>query len=136
LREDYEFQPPEQAGFRSIYGTIDHIHTMRQIIQKTEEYNQLLCLAFVDYEKAFDSVEIDEMRCLYESATISKYRTTWTIASRIETRGRHLPETVHKFNIGYIQDAELERTWHQHKWRVHLLLADDIVIMAETLQDN
>ncbi|KAA5777386.1 hypothetical protein F3H09_32880, partial [Pseudomonas aeruginosa] len=27
------------------------------VIQKTEEYNRPLCLAFVDYEKAFDSVE-------------------------------------------------------------------------------
>jgi hypothetical protein len=83
-----EFQPPEQPGFRSGYGTIDYVHTVRQIIQKTEEYNQPLCLASVDYEKAFDSVEIRSvleslqrcqvdwryiqmMRCLYESDTMS-----------------------------------------------------------------
>ncbi|PZC83241.1 hypothetical protein B5X24_HaOG208332 [Helicoverpa armigera] len=30
-----EFQPPAQARFRSGYGTIYHIHTVRQIIQKT-----------------------------------------------------------------------------------------------------
>jgi hypothetical protein len=82
-----EFQPPEQAGFWSGYGTIDHIHTVRQIIQKTEEYNQPVCLAFVDYAKAFDSVEIwsvleplercqvdwryiQVIRCLHESATM------------------------------------------------------------------
>ena len=52
-----EFQPPEQAGFRKGYSTVDHIHTLRQVIQKTEEYNRPLCLAFVDYEKAFDSIE-------------------------------------------------------------------------------
>ncbi|KAL0895220.1 hypothetical protein ABMA27_013658 [Loxostege sticticalis] len=51
------FQPPEQAGFRKGFSTVDHIHTVRQIMQKSQEYNQLLCLAFVDYEKAFDSVE-------------------------------------------------------------------------------
>ncbi|XP_028035786.1 uncharacterized protein LOC114247123 [Bombyx mandarina] len=52
-----DFQPTEQAGFRKGYSTIDHIHTLRQIVQKTEEYNRPLCLAFVDYEKAFHSVE-------------------------------------------------------------------------------
>lgn len=50
-----DFQPPEQAGFRGGFGTIDHIYTVRQIILKTQEYNKPLCLAFV-YEKAFDTV--------------------------------------------------------------------------------
>ena len=30
---------------------------MNQLMEKTSEYNIPLCLAFVDYEKAFDSVE-------------------------------------------------------------------------------
>ncbi|XP_046966937.1 craniofacial development protein 2-like [Vanessa cardui] len=46
-----EFQPPEQAAFRKGYSTVDHIHTVRQIIQRTKEYNLSLCMAFVDYEK-------------------------------------------------------------------------------------
>ncbi|KAG7299483.1 hypothetical protein JYU34_016444 [Plutella xylostella] len=83
-----DFQPPEQAGFRKGYSTIDHIHTLRQVIQKTEEYNLPLCLAFVDYEKAFDSIElwamlqslqrchidyryIEVLRCMYNAATMS-----------------------------------------------------------------
>ena len=52
-----ENQPKEQAGFRSGYSTIDHLQTMNQLIEKTTEYNKPLCLGFVDYEKAFDSVE-------------------------------------------------------------------------------
>ena len=51
-------QPREQAGFRSGYSTTDHLHAMHQLIEKTSEYNMPLCLAFVDYRKAFDSVEI------------------------------------------------------------------------------
>lgn len=43
------------------YSTVDHIHTMRELIKKTEEYNMPLCLAFVDYEKAFDSCETWEV---------------------------------------------------------------------------
>ena len=51
-------QPREQAGFRSGFSTTDHIHTLNQIIEKTNEYRKPLCMAFIDYEKAFDSVEI------------------------------------------------------------------------------
>ena len=52
-----ENQPREQAGFRSGFSTIDHLHSINQLIEKTNEYNIPLCLAFVDYEKAFDSIE-------------------------------------------------------------------------------
>lgn len=57
-------------------------------MQKSQEYNQLLCLAFVDYEKAFDSVEtwavleslqrcqvdwryVEVLRSLYKAASMS-----------------------------------------------------------------
>ena len=33
-----ENQPREQAGLRSDYSTIDHVHTMNQLIEKTSEY--------------------------------------------------------------------------------------------------
>ena len=51
-----ENQPREQAGFRSKYSTTDHIHAINQLKEKCREYNTLLYVAFVDYEKAFDSV--------------------------------------------------------------------------------
>ncbi|CAG9133292.1 unnamed protein product [Plutella xylostella] len=49
-------QPPEQAGFRPGYSTTDHLHTLNQIIEKTNEFNTPLYLAFIDYTKAFDSL--------------------------------------------------------------------------------
>ncbi|PZC85873.1 hypothetical protein B5X24_HaOG215235 [Helicoverpa armigera] len=52
-----ESQPKEQAGFRRNYSTIDHIHVLRQILQKYKEYNKTYYLAFVDYNKAFDTIE-------------------------------------------------------------------------------
>ena len=56
-----ENQPREQAGFRSGFSTMDHLQAMHQLIEKTSEYNMQLCLAFVDYRKAFDSIEIPAM---------------------------------------------------------------------------
>ena len=52
-----ENQPREQEGFRSKYSTTDHIHAINQLKEKCHEYNVPLCVAFVDYEKAFDSVQ-------------------------------------------------------------------------------
>jgi hypothetical protein len=139
-----EFQPSEQAG-------LHHIHTVRQIIQKIEEYNQPLCLVFVDYEKAFVSVEVwfvleslqrcqvirpnrlaihpsDDMpvRISHRARpSTESANKAGTIASRIETRGRHLPKTVYECNAININGEYIS----------HLRFADDIVIVAETLQD-
>ena len=52
-----ENQPREQAGFRSKYSTTDHIHAINQLKDKCREYNIRMCVAFVDYEKASDSVQ-------------------------------------------------------------------------------
>lgn len=51
-----ENQPMEQAGFRRKFSTIDHIHTVKQIMQKYKEYNKTLYLTFIDYNKAFDTI--------------------------------------------------------------------------------
>ena len=52
-----ENQPREQAWFRGKYFTTDHIHAINQLKEKCREYIIPLCVAFVDYEKAFDSVQ-------------------------------------------------------------------------------
>ena len=49
-------QPAEQAAYRKGYSTIDHLHAVTQILEKTNEYRIPLFMAFVDYEKAFDSI--------------------------------------------------------------------------------
>ncbi|PIO66858.1 hypothetical protein TELCIR_11415 [Teladorsagia circumcincta] len=49
----------EQAGFRSRYSTLDHLHVVRQLVENCGEFQIPLCVAFVDYKKAFDSVETD-----------------------------------------------------------------------------
>ena len=46
----------EQAGFRPGSSCVDHINTVRLIIGQSAEYRSDLHLVFVDFEKAFDSM--------------------------------------------------------------------------------
>ena len=46
----------EQAGFRKARGCSDQIFVIRHIIQQCVEFRVPLLMAFVDFEKAFDSV--------------------------------------------------------------------------------
>ncbi|KAK6737034.1 hypothetical protein RB195_019620 [Necator americanus] len=52
-----EAQPQKQAGFRQGFSCLDHIQTVSRVIEVCREYRLPLVLTFVDYEKAFDSVE-------------------------------------------------------------------------------
>ena len=47
----------EQAGFRQDRSCTDHIATMRIIIEQSLEWQTLLYAVFVDFQKAFDSVD-------------------------------------------------------------------------------
>ena len=46
---------PEQAGFRNGRSCIDHINTLRIIIEQSVEMRFPLYLMFIDYEKAFNT---------------------------------------------------------------------------------
>ncbi|PVD22606.1 hypothetical protein C0Q70_18425 [Pomacea canaliculata] len=50
---------PEQAGFRQDKSCTDHIATLRIIIEQSIEWQSSLYIIFVDFEKAFDSVDRD-----------------------------------------------------------------------------
>ena len=46
----------EQAGFRPGRGTRDQIFNLKMLIEKYREFNRPLYMTFIDYRKAFDSV--------------------------------------------------------------------------------
>ena len=48
--------PESQHGYRSGRGTIDGIFTVRQLMEKTKEQRCNLYIAFIDFTKAFDTV--------------------------------------------------------------------------------
>ena len=47
----------EQCGFRKGRGCVDHVFTLRLIIEKSLRCQIPLVLSFIDYEQAFDSVD-------------------------------------------------------------------------------
>ena len=65
-------QPREQAGFRPGFSTTDHLHVVNQLQEKAQEYNIPLCFAFVDYDKAFDSIEFKPIFQALENHGVDK----------------------------------------------------------------
>ena len=47
----------EQAGFRKGYSTIDHVFVLHLVIDMYQSVRKRVFCAFIDYQKAFDSVD-------------------------------------------------------------------------------
>ena len=47
----------EQAGFRKNRSTLEQIATLRIILEQSQEWNSDIIVNFIDYEKAFDSLD-------------------------------------------------------------------------------
>jgi len=61
-----------QAGFRSGRSTIDHIHVVRQILEKCYDFGIELHNVFIDFKQAFDKVNRPK---IYESLKVLKIPT-------------------------------------------------------------
>ncbi|XP_044876196.1 uncharacterized protein LOC123372253 [Mauremys mutica] len=69
-----EQQPREQAGFQRNFSMIHHIFTFSQLLERAKEYKLPLCIAFVDYEKAFDSIKFNAiLKALAEQGINAQY---------------------------------------------------------------
>lgn len=51
----------EQAGFRKVRDSIDHILVLRNILEQRHEWQRKLLVNFVDCEKTFDSIHRDSL---------------------------------------------------------------------------
>lgn len=57
-------QPIEQAGFRKSFSTIDHIYTLELIMEKYQEKQRMLYIAYIDYKINFrNRVTLKYMDC-------------------------------------------------------------------------
>ncbi|VDO82177.1 unnamed protein product [Haemonchus placei] len=47
-------ESPSQVGSLRNYSTLNHINVLKQITEKSAEYNFPVYVALIDYKKAFD----------------------------------------------------------------------------------
>ena len=64
-----------RAGFRKGYSTVDHLQTINQLIEKCNESKRPLCIGYIDYEKAFDSIEQEMFKALRSTGINETYVT-------------------------------------------------------------
>lgn len=149
------YQPVEQAGFRSGYSTLDHILAMRIMVEKTTEYQMTLWLAFIDYKKAFDSVEtwsvleslqnarIDHRYCalvenMYKKATLRVNLPPVTEPVSIKKGVRQGDTLSPKLFTLVLEDILRSLHWEDYGISVlgrrlnNLRYADDIVLLASS----
>ena len=63
--------PDVQAGFRKGRRTRDQIANLRLIIAKTTEFQKNIYFCFIDYGKAFDSVDRNKLWKIFKEMGIS-----------------------------------------------------------------
>ena len=56
--------PDVQAGFRKGRGTRDQIANIHWIIEKAREFQKNIYFCFIDYSKAFDSVDYNKLKII------------------------------------------------------------------------
>ena len=66
--------PDVQASFRKGRGTRDEIANICWIIEKAREFQKIIYFCFIDYAKAFDSVDHKK---LWKTFKRWEYQTTW-----------------------------------------------------------
>ena len=85
----------EQAGFRRGKSCIDHIFTLRQILEQSTEWNSTFYIAFIDFEKDFDSLHRVKQGCNrspflftlaidWLMAELKKGNIRWTLTSTLK----------------------------------------------------
>ncbi|KAK6758528.1 hypothetical protein RB195_016012 [Necator americanus] len=119
-----EAQPQEQVGFRQGFSCLDHIQTVSRVIEVCREYRLPLVLTFVDYEKAFDSVETNPIVSALVDQGSEEGDDAETLA-RIKINNNLDGEFVLGFAVvGFIEDGEFVSGFEDVSF-----LEDDVAIV-------
>lgn len=150
-----ENQPAEQAGFRKNFSTVDHIQVVTQIVGKCREYNKTIYVGFIDFTKAFDSLEhiaIWDALCQQgvEEVYVKLLHNIYSKSSakiRLEKEGPEFPirrgvrqgdPLSPKIFCSVLEMIFRNIDWKEEGIKIngeylsHLRFADDVVVFAET----
>lgn len=150
----------EQAGFRPRKSCVDQINTLRIIIEQSAEWRSPLYLLFVDFEKAFDTVDrnviwevlkhngvpqkiINVTRSLYLNATCrikhrGKLSERFSVTSGVK-QGCALSPLLFILVIDYIMKAVNQQPrgirWNLYTRLEDLDYADDLCLLSHTYNE-
>ena len=96
--------PDVQAGFRKGRGTRDQVANIHWIIEKAREFQKNIYFCFIDYAKAFDSVDYNRIwKILKEMATLP---ASWEICMQVRKQQLELDmeqQTGSKWEKEYVK---------------------------------
>lgn len=153
-----ENQSIEQSGFRKGFSTSDNLVVINQLIEKFKEFNKPLHIAFIDYEKAFDSVNHDFLKqTLFEQNVPRKYirlfdliynNSTAKIITEVEGLSFNIKRGVKQGDPSSpkLFNAVIEKIFQSLDWsfkgisidsgKLHSLrFADDVFVISESKQE-
>ena len=98
--------PDVQAGFRKGRGTRDQIANIRWIMEKAREFQKNIYFCFIDYAKAFDCVDHNNLWKILQEMAIPDHLTCFlrnlyadqetTVRTGHETTEEYIRGDVHK----------------------------------------
>ena len=77
-------RPDVQAGFRKGRGTRDQIANILWIIEKAREFQKNIYVCFIDYAKAFDCVDHNQLwKILRDGNTKTTWSASWETCMQV-----------------------------------------------------
>ena len=120
---NYEL-PDVQGGFRKVRGTRDQIANIRWIMEKAREFQKNIYFCFIDYAKAFDSVDHNKLWTILKEVGIPEHLICFlrnvyagqeeTVRSGHETDWFQIGKEVHQ---GYILSPCLFNLYAEYNMR-------------------
>jgi hypothetical protein len=157
--EEHDLTGEFQAGFKKGYSTIDHMFSLMACVQKQLSLNRKLYAAFIDFEKCFDSIERNLLwpillkhgikgklfrciKCMYSSVK-ARVRCGSTLTDVIACskgvkQGDICSPILFSLFINELAIEVIKQGRHGVNFALDtfelfiLLLADDVVLLAET----